>query len=175
MLINWQWCKCESWSSPMLLPEPTIIHHSAEALSQEFHTESLEELQQKLILWNLAWKKRDSRSVCSMEGKSWGRTGSGALPLGFNSTIPAQFFPIYSHPPSFLYFLGGTPHQKLWLFPHAHLTPLPIFHQKPPYPHPLTPSKHKAVDSYPFVSHQADHTFHTSISKYELEYPDIQC
>ena len=126
-------------------------------------------------LWNLAWKKRDSRSVCSMEGKSWGRTGSGALPLGFNPTIPAQFFPIYSHPPSFLYFFGGTPHQKLWLFPHAHLTPLPIFHQKPPYPHPLTPSKHKAVDSYPFVSHQADHTFHTSILKYELEYPDIQC
>ena len=45
----------------MLLPEPTIIHHSAEALSQEFHTESLEELQEKLILWNLAWKERDSR------------------------------------------------------------------------------------------------------------------
>ena len=68
----------------------------------------MEELQQKLILWSLAWKEWDSGSVCSMEGKPWGKT-RGPYPHYpcpiFSSLLPLLFFP--------LFFFSGTPRQKL--------------------------------------------------------------
>ena len=118
----------------------------------------------------------------------------------FHSTPTPFFTSIFS---------GGTPRQKLRLFPHAHLTPAHFSSKAPlpPPPNPRSPcppyetcvptcwlwwyvhvecivtvkrwrsnrERTKLSIHIPFVSNQADHTFHTAILKYELEYPDIQC
>ena len=72
-----------------------------------------------------------------MEGKPWGRTGGGGG--GGGGATPG----VQPHYPRSLFFsfCSGTPCQKLWSFPPrpSDLRPLPIFCQKPPYPHPLTP------------------------------------
>ena len=78
---------------------------------------------------------------------SWGEDSGGLdpLPLGFNPTTPAQFFPPYLRPLLFsLFFWGSTPAPKsellslplsIWAPP-----PRPFFVKSPPTPTPPPPA-----------------------------------